>query len=155
MGMRASEVAGALLENYQGIDTGSPSLTFVQKGGQDTTMPVPLPVLAAIEAARGGRLFGPLITQRDGVSPMTRHGITNLLSTVNRRAAREGLKVWVNPHLLRKMAVTVALESNMPLRDVQTFARHVDARTTTRHYDLGPANNYRHPVHRVAGQLAV
>ena len=155
MGMRISEAASLDLENYKGLESGSPSLTFVEKGGNLRTMPVPLPVLAAIESARKGRNNGPLLVQLDGKSRLSRGGAAGLVSTVNRRAAKEGLKRNVNPHLLRKMAITIALESNMSIRDVQAFARHADPRTTSRHYDLGSTNSYRHPVHQIASQLSI
>ncbi|MDN4173900.1 tyrosine-type recombinase/integrase [Nocardioides sp. SOB77] len=155
MALRISEAASLRLENYKGIETGAPSLTFKEKGGNIRTTPVPMPLVPIIERVRGGRDFGPVITQRDGVSPLTRHGATGLVETVNRRAAKAGLTRHINPHLLRKMAITEAFNMNMPVRDVQEFARHADPRTTSRHYDLGHTNTYRHPVHQVAARLAV
>lgn len=154
MGMRISEVAGLRIEGYTGYDEGAPRITFIEKGGNERTTPVPMPVLRVLELVRDGRDEGPMIPRRDG-GQLSRSAATGLVETVNRRAAKRGLKRHVNPHLLRKMAVTEALEMNMSIRDVQEFARHADPRTTSRHYDLGRANDYRHPVHQVAARLAV
>lgn len=155
MALRISEATHLRIENYRGLDAGLPTLTYLEKGGNMRETPIPLPLLAPIEAVRAGRTEGPMIPARDGVTPLTRGGASGLVETVNRRAQKEGLKRHVNPHLLRKMAITTALESNMPIRDVQEFARHADPRTTSRHYDLGRANHHRHPVHQIASQLAV
>lgn len=155
MALRISEAASLRLENYRGIETGAPTVTFTEKGGNLRTMPVPMPLVPVIEAVRNGRTEGPIITKRDGVTGLTRHGATGLVETVNRRAAKDGLTRHINPHLLRKMAITEAFEMNMSVRDVQEFARHADPRTTSRHYDLGHTNSYRHPVHQVAARLAV
>jgi len=154
MGLRISEAASLRIEDYQTVEQGQHMLRFVQKGGATAVVPVPLPVLHALDAARAGRTSGPLIATRAG-GPLTRGGATGLVETVNRRAAAQGLKRHINPHLLRKSAVTEALEMGMSIRDAQTFARHADPRTTSKHYDLGRANHYRHPGHQIAARLAV
>jgi integrase/recombinase XerD len=127
---------------------------IIEKGGNERTTPVPMPVLRVLELVRDGREEGPMIPRRDG-GQLTRHGATGLVETVNRRAVKAGMKRHINPHLLRKMAITEALDMNMSIRDVQEFARHADPRTTSRSYDLGQANPYRHPVHQIAARLAV
>jgi integrase/recombinase XerD len=154
MGMRISEAASLRVENYTSLTESSPRITYIEKGGNERTTPVPMPVLRVLELVRDGRDTGPMIPRRDG-GQLTRHGATGLVETVNRRASKAGLKRHINPHLLRKMAVTEALDMNMSIRDVQEFARHADPRTTSRHYDLGQSNDYRHPVHQIAARLAV
>jgi site-specific recombinase XerD len=154
MGMRISEAAGLRIEGYTGFTDAAPSIRFIEKGGNERETPVPMSVLHALEAVRAGREEGPMIPRRDG-GQLSRAGAAGLVETVNRRAMKAGLKRHINPHLLRKMAVTEALEMNMSIRDVQEFARHADPRTTSRHYDLGRANSYRHPVHQIAARLAV
>lgn len=155
MGLRISEATGLRIENYVGLDSGAPTIRYVEKGGNTRTTPVPLPVLNALELVRNGRTEGPMIPQRDGVSALSRSGATGLVETVNRRAAKLGARRHINPHLLRKMAITEALNMNMPIRLVQEFARHADPRTTSRSYDLGQDSHYRHPVHQVAARMAV
>lgn len=154
MGLRIAEAASLRVENYTGLSDASPTITYVEKGGATRTTPVPLPVLRVLELVRDGRDIGPMIPRRDG-QQLTRAGAAGLVETVNRRAAKNGCRRNINPHLLRKMAITEALEMNMSIRDVQEFARHADPRTTSRHYDLGRANSYRHPVHQIAARLAV
>lgn len=154
MALRISEASSLQLENYTGFAEGQPRITFIEKGGAERTTPVPMPVLRVIEAVRDGREAGPLIPRRDG-GPLTRHGATGLIETVNRRAEKNGLKRHINPHLLRKASITAAFNANMSVRDIQEFARHADPRTTSKHYDLGRDNDYRHPGHQVAAMLAV
>lgn len=154
MGMRISEAASVRIEDYQTVEQGQHILTFTQKGGATAAVPVPLPILHALEAARGDRETGPLIAARNGAR-LSRGGATGLVATVNRRAETQGMKRKINPHLLRKSAITEAFEMGMSIRDTQTFARHADPRTTTKHYDLGRANHYRHPGHQIAARLAV
>lgn len=153
MALRISEAASLRVEDYlPHMDQGYHLLHYVQKGGARQVTPVPLPVLQAFDAARGGRDRGPLIPMRDG-RQLNRSSATAMIETVNRHAARKGLTRHINPHLLRKAAVTEAFEMNMSGRDVQAFARHADPRTTSRFYDLGRGNHHRHPAHQVAARV--
>ena len=154
MALRISEAASLRVESYlPNIEQGQHVMRFTQKGGAEAAMPVPLPVLHAIEQIRAGRTEGPLVPTRDG-RQLTRSAAAGLVSTVNRRAAKKGLDRYINPHLLRKMAITEALEMGMSIREAQLFARHVDPRTTSQHYDLGRSNHYQHPAHQVAARLS-
>lgn len=153
MGMRIGEAASLRLEGYEGMDTGAPAITYIQKGGATQRTPIPLPVFVVLEEVRAGRTEGPIIPARNG-NQLTRSGAAGLVETVNNRAAKLGCKRHINPHLLRKMAITNVLESNMSIRDAQAFARHADPRTTSTRYDLGSTNDHRHPVHRAAALLA-
>lgn len=154
LALRINEAATLRVENYTSLTEASPTITYVEKGGATRVTPVPMPVLRVLEAVRGDRTEGPMIPRRDG-GELSRAGAAGLVETVNRRAAKNGCRRYINPHLLRAMAITEALEMNMSIRDVQEFARHADPRTTSRHYDLGRANTYRHPVHQIAARLAV
>lgn len=154
MGMRIGETAALRVENYTALTEAAPTITYIEKGGNERTTPVPMPVLRVLELVRDGRDEGPMIPSRKG-EHLSRAGAAGLVETVNRRAMKCGLKRHINPHLLRKMAITEALNMNMPIRDVQEFARHADPRTTSRHYDLGQMNSYRHPVHQIAARTAV
>lgn len=155
MALRISEAASLRVESYlPNIEQGQHIMKFTQKGGGKAAMPVALPVLHALEAVRDGRTEGPLIPQRDGVSHLTRCGAAGLVDTVNRNAAKKGMTRKINPHLLRKMAITELLESGATIREAQQLARHVDPRTTSQHYDLGRSNHYQHPTHIIAARLA-
>lgn len=155
MALRISEAASLRVESYlPNIEQGQHIMKFIQKGGGKAEMPVALPVLHAIETVRAGRTEGPLIPQLDGVSPLTRCGAAGLVETVNRHAVKVGMTRHINPHLIRKMAITELLESGASIREAQLFARHVDPRTTSQHYDLGRSNHYQHPTHVIAARLA-
>jgi site-specific recombinase XerD len=154
MALRISEAASLRVESYlPNIEQGQHILKFTQKGGGKAAMPVALPVLHALEAVRDGRTEGPLIPGRDG-RQLTRSGASGLVETVNRRAMKAGMTRHINPHLLRKMAITELLESGATIREAQLLARHVDPRTTSQHYDLGRSNHYQHPTHIIAARLA-
>lgn len=156
MALRIAEAASLRIENYTQLGQAPvPAIRFIEKGGAERRTPVPLPVIRVLDQVIDGRTEGPIIPRRDG-GPLSRAGAAGLVETVNRRAAQQyGLTRYINPHLLRKAAVTEALEANMSIRDVQAFARHADPRTTSRHYDLGNDNDYKHPVHQIAARLAV
>jgi site-specific recombinase XerD len=154
MALRISEAASLRVESYlPNIEQGQHIMKFTQKGGGKAAMPVALPVLHALEKVRDGRTDGPLIPGRDG-RQLTRSGAAGLVETVNRRAAKLGMTRHINPHLIRKMAITELLESGASIREAQLFARHVDPRTTSQHYDLGRSNHYQHPTHIIAARLA-
>lgn len=153
MALRISEAASLRIENYlHHTEQGYHILTYRQKGGATIQTPIPLVVLAPFEAARDGREYGPLIPTRDG-RQLSRCGAAGLVDTVNRVAMTKGLTRKINPHLLRKAAITEAFEMNMSGRDVQTFARHADPRTTSKFYDLGRGNQHMHPGHQVAARV--
>lgn len=154
MALRISEAASLRVESYlPNIENGQHIMKFTQKGGGQAAMPVAMPVLHAIEAVRAGRTEGPLIPTLAG-GQLTRSSATGLVETVNRRAAKAGMKRHINPHLIRKAAITELLNSGGTIRDAQIFARHVDPRTTSQHYDLGRDNHYQHPTHVIAARLA-
>lgn len=58
----------------------------------------------------------------------------------------------LHPHQLRHAFVTLALDEDASLRDVQDAARHADPRTTRR-YDRNRNSLNRHPTHRLLGAL--
>lgn len=154
MALRISEAASLRVESYlPNIEQGQHIMRFTQKGGAQAEMPVALPVFHALEAVRDGRTEGPLIPMKNG-GQLTRSTATGLVETVNRRAVKQGMTRHINPHLIRKMAITELLNSGGTIRDAQIFARHVDPRTTSQHYDLGRDNAYQHPTHQIAARLA-
>lgn len=149
LALRASEAAAVQVEDYQGIDRGYRVLRLVGKGRKPATMPLTIPVLRALDAARGDRTTGALILGRHG-QPITRHGVTELVATITRRA---GIEKPVSPHVIRAASITAALDAGTPLRDVQDFARHADA-NTTRGYDRNRGSLDRHAAHVVSAFLA-
>jgi site-specific recombinase XerD len=73
---------------------------------------------------------------------------------VRRTARQAGVAEWdrLSPHSLRHTSITLALDAGTPLRDVQDFAGHRDARTTRR-YDRSRENLDRSPTYKVAQWL--
>jgi site-specific recombinase XerD len=70
---------------------------------------------------------------------------------VRRLAHTAGLSAaaLTSPHSLRHSAATAALDDGAPLRDVQGFLGHADARTTRR-YDRNRGFLDHSPAHRLA-----
>ena len=72
---------------------------------------------------------------------------------VRRVARRAGVNKPIGPHTLRHAFITAALDTGVPLRDVQEAASHADPRTTMR-YDRARVSLDRHATHIVAAYLA-
>lgn len=147
--LRISEASGLRIEDYQDTERGHRVMRFTRKGGRRATIPLPVPVLMALDAAAGGRDQGPVIVSRDG-HPLTRSGATALLHTIVKRTS---ISRQVNPHLIRGSVITDGLEDGLSLREAQWLAGHSDPRVTSRHYDLGKLNHARNPVHVVSARL--
>jgi len=96
--------------------------------------------IAGVAADAGHLLISPTTSR-----PLTRQAIYGLIA----RLARAADVGELSPHGLRATMVTLALDSGMPLRDVQDFARHADPRTTRR-YDRDRHSLNRHAALRLA-----
>lgn len=150
MALRAAEACSIRVEDYQRVSRGHRVLEFHGKGGVPARMPVPVPVLRALDAAAGGRTSGNLLLRLDG-GPLTRQGLGTVVNTLGRRAGITGLVV--RPHLLRHSCITNALESGASIRKVQDLARHAEPRTTMR-YDRNRNNLDDHAVHSLVAFIA-
>ena len=73
---------------------------------------------------------------------------------MRRLAAAAGIAEWdrLSAHSLRHTGITMALDAGVPLRDVQDYARHRDARTTRR-YDHARDSLDRSAAYAVAAYL--
>lgn len=149
LGLRVSEACALDVDCADRHERGHRVLTAHGKGATVTGIPVPVQVGRRIDAARGDRLTGPLLRRRDG-ERMTRRSAARVVETVTRRA---GITKHISPHDLRAAAITCALDSGIPLRDVQTMARHADPRTTEI-YDRGRRDIDRHGAYILASYLA-
>ena len=67
--------------------------------------------------------------------------------------SRAGISKHVSPHTLRHAFITAALDTGVPLRDVQEAASHADPRTTMR-YDRARTSLDRHATYIVAAFIA-
>lgn len=150
LGLRVSEACSVRIEHYQDIERGHRVLRVVGKGGKPATIPLPVPVLRAMDAAAGDRITGPLLLRNRSGLPVNRKSAA---LTVQRLCREVGIKKNVTPHGLRHSYVTAALDAGVPLRDVQIAARHSDPRVTAR-YDRAKNNHDRHANHTVAAFLA-
>ena len=124
-------------------------LSVLGKGSKPATIPLPIPVLRAVQEAINGRSGGPLLLNRAG-HRMNRASADNRLQRLSRDA---GISHHISPHSLRRTFCTAGLVSGVPLRDMQYAMRHADSRTTLR-YDMARANLDRHAAHAVAAYLA-
>lgn len=149
LGLRVTEACGVQIEDFAGTERGHRVLRLVGKGGKPATIPLPVPVLRALEDAAAGRTSGQLLHTEAG-NPLHRHAATRM---VQRTARRAGITKRISPHSLRHSMVTNALDAGVPLRDVQIAARHSDPRTTSR-YDRARGNLDRHAVHTLAAYVA-
>jgi integrase len=150
LGLRVSEACAVRIEDYQDIERGHRVLRLVGKGGKPATIPLPVPVLRALDAAAGDRTSGPLLLRNKSGEPVNRKSAA---LTVARLCRQAGIRKNVTPHGLRHSFVTAALDAGVPLRDVQVAARHSDPRITAR-YDRARHNHDRHASHVVAAFLA-
>ncbi|AYN58862.1 integrase [Arthrobacter phage Richie] len=150
LGLRVSESCAVKIEDYQQIERGHRVLRMVGKGGKPATIPLPVPVIRALDAAAGERTSGPLLLRRKSGLPMNRKAAA---LAVERLCKAAGITKKISPHSLRHSYVTACLDAGVPLRDVQVAARHSDPRITAR-YDRARHNHDRHANHTVAAFLA-
>lgn len=150
LGLRVSEACAVKIEDYQSIERGHRVLRMVGKGGKPATIPLPVPVIRALDAAAGDRTSGPLLLRRKSGVPMNRKAAA---LAVTRLCKQAGITKRISPHSLRHSYVTACLDAGVPLRDVQVAARHSDPRITAR-YDRARHNHDRHANHTVAAFLA-
>lgn len=150
LGLRVSEACSVKIEDYQHIERGHRVLRIIGKGGKPATIPLPVPVLRAMDAAAGDRTSGPLLLRKRSGEPMNRKAAALAVERLCRGA---GIEKQISPHGLRHSFVTACLDAGVPLRDVQIAARHSDPRITAR-YDRARHNHDRHAVHTVTAFLA-
>ncbi len=113
-GLRVSEAIGADIEAL-GMQQGHRTLTIVRKGNKTGTIPLAPRTARAVDLAVGERSAGPIFTAGDG-HRLDRHGAARIVWRVARRA---GITKPIGPHTLRHAFITVALDADVPLRDVQ------------------------------------
>jgi integrase/recombinase XerD len=104
---------------------------------------------------RRGRSRGPPRHTRARRAGPAAAAPSQLWELVRRLAAMAGIAGWerLSAHSLRHTAITTALDAGVPLRDVQDYARHRDARTTRR-YDHSRDSLDRNAAYAVAAHLA-
>lgn len=149
MALRSSEACSIRIEEYQQTVRGHRILQFTGKGYVPARMPLPVPVLRALDGAADGRTQGQLLHGSER-QPLCRRGIYRVVGYLARQAC---ISSRVTPHFLRHSSITNALESGASLRKVQDFARHSDSRTTM-HYDRNRTSLDDHAVHSLVAFLS-
>lgn len=162
--LRVDELLSADVADL-GSDRGHQVLTVLGKGNRRAKVPLSPATLQALHtylAHRAGDtetlvgatwrgMSGPLLATTSG----GRMRPSQLWELVRRLAAAAGIGEWarLSAHSLRHTSITMALDAGVPLRDVQDYARHRDARTTRR-YDHSRDSLDRNAAYAVAAYLA-
>jgi integrase/recombinase XerD len=146
-GLRVSEACAANIEDL-GVERGHRTLRIVGKGNKPAVIPLVPRTARTIDLAVGERSQGPILRRCDG-QRLDRRTAHRWVRSIGKRA---GL-VAVHPHMLRAGFIMAALDAGVPLRDVQTAARHSDPRTTTI-YDRRRENFDRHAAYVVVAFVA-
>src|SRR5258706_3295241 len=147
-GLRVSEATGADIE-APGTGRGHRTLAITPKAGKKAVIPLAPRTARAIDLTVGERCEGPIFTTPAG-QRLDRHGAGRIVRRVARRA---GLAKKIGPNPLRHAFITAALDTGVPLRDVQEAASHADPRTTIR-YDRARVSLDRHATYIVAAYIA-
>ncbi|WP_374215828.1 tyrosine-type recombinase/integrase [Frankia sp. AiPs1] len=149
-GLRVGEV---LATDVVDLDTerGHRVLRIIRKGGKRATVPLAPSVVNALDTYLARRTDGPLFSTRTG----KRLDEPYVFRLVRRLAREAGIANAdkLSPHSLRHSFATLALDANVPLRDVQDACGHADPRTTRR-YDRARHNLDRHAAYALASYLA-
>jgi len=143
-GLRVSEACQADIEGL-GVERGHRTLRIIGKGAKPATIPLAPRTWRAVDLIVGGRDGGPILLDRRGRRP-TRQIAGYMIRGVARSA---GITKRISPHSLRHSFVTAALDAGVPLRDVQTAARHASPATTNR-YDRHRHDLDRHAAYAVS-----
>lgn len=152
MGMRVSEVCAIDVPDIYNTEQGYRVVRYVGKGNKPSWVVIPYQVIGVLEQLADDRREGPLFTNLDGDTRMTRSGAYGLLSTVAKHAGFA--KGRVHPHLLKKAAITLLLDMGVDLPKVQEFGHHEDPAVTLRVYNLNKQNFGESASHLVAARVA-
>ncbi|MCC5951381.1 MAG: tyrosine-type recombinase/integrase [Acidimicrobiia bacterium] len=146
-GLRVSEACETNVEDL-GFERGRRTLRIMGKCNKPATIPLVPRTARTIDLAFGERHEGPILRRKDG-QRLDRRTAHRWVRSIGKRG---GLG-HVHPHMLRAAFIMAALDAGVPLRDVQTAARHADPRTTTI-YDRRRQNFDRHAAYVVVAFVA-
>jgi integrase len=146
-GLRVSEACSTNIEDL-GLERGHRTLQIIGKGNKPAVIPLVPRTARTIDLAIGDRHDGPILRRRDG-QRLDRRTARRWVASIGKRAGLDS----VHPHMLRAAFIMAALDAGVPLRDVQTAARHADPRTTTI-YDRRRQNFDRHAAYVVVAFVA-
>ncbi len=146
-GLRVSEACGTNVEELD-FERGHRTLGILGKGNKPALIPLVPRTARTIDLAVGERHDGPILRRRDG-RRLDRRTAHRWVQSIGKRAGLGS----VHPHMLRAAFIMAALDAGVPLRDVQTAARHADPRTTTI-YDRRRQDFDRHAAYVVVAFVA-
>lgn len=146
-GLRVSEACGTNIEDL-GFERGHRTLGILGKGNKPALIPLVPRTARTVDLAIGERHDGPILRRRDG-QRLDRRTAHRWVRSIGKRAGLGS----VHPHMLRAAFIMAALDAGVPLRDVQTAARHADPRTTTI-YDRRRQDFDRHAAYVVVAFVA-
>jgi site-specific recombinase XerD len=146
-GLRVSEACETNVEDLA-VERGHRILRITGKGNKPATIPLVPRTARTVDLAVGERHDGPILLRQDG-QRLDRRTAHRWVRSIGKRA---GLG-HVHPHMLRAGFIMAALDAGVPLREVQTAARHADPRTTTI-YDRRRQNFDRHAAYVVVAFVA-
>lgn len=109
-----------------GFERGHRTLGILGKGNKPALIPLVPRTARTVDLTVGERHDGPTLRSRDG-RRLDRRTAHIWMRSIGKRAGLDS----VHPHMLRAAFIMAALGAGVPLRDVQTAARHADPRTTT------------------------
>ncbi len=145
-GLRVSEACATSIEDL-GTNRGHRTLRIIGKGNKPAIIPLVPRTARTLDLVKGERTTGPLLRRQDHTR-LDRRTAHRWTQAIGKRA---GLG-HVHPHMLRSAFIMAALDAGVPLRDVQTAARHADPRTTTI-YDKRRQNFDRHAAYVVVAYV--
>jgi len=127
-------------------------LRVLGKGGRVVLVPLPPAGGRAVDAAIGSRKCGPILLNTRQ-RRMDRHAATRRLHHLAEVAEVAGSGCPGCTRTCSGTYVTIMLDADVGLRDVQIATRHADPRTTMR-YDRARQNLDRHPNYILAAYMA-
>jgi integrase/recombinase XerD len=146
-GLRITEALQLNIETMSS-ERGHHTVVVLGKGRKIATVPLAPRTHRALLAYIGERTHGPIFLAASG-ERMDRHAAAR---TVRRIARKAGIDKRLSPHSMRRSYITVALDSGVPLRDVQHGARHSDPRVTSR-YDQNRTSLDSNPTYVLAAYM--
>jgi site-specific recombinase XerD len=149
-GLRVAEMVWLDVPDLS-IDQGHRTLEILRKGGAKQRVPIAPAGAVALDEYIGDRTEGPILVTRTG-NRITPDRVFRIIRQVANLAELERPDE-LSPHSMRHAFITLSLNEDVPLRDVQYAAGHKDPRTTER-YDRNRNQLERHPTYRLAAALA-
>jgi integrase/recombinase XerD len=149
LGLHNWEARAVCIEDFSQTVRGHRVLELVARDGVLTRMPLPVPVVRALDEAAQGRESGPLMLGPDGIGPLHTNSLRRIVRDLGKDAC---LPVRVVPKLLRISCIVNALDSGASLRKVSDLARHIDAGSTVR-YERDRTGHDDHAVRSLVAYL--